>query len=195
MAALLLGGCSSAPSQFYTLVPPAVAGAPPAAAGFRIELEPVDLPPQVTMQQLVVRTGGGEVVPVETRRWIAPLGDEIRQALSADLGRQLGAPDVYGLADASQQPGTVIWRIDLKVQRFDSALGAYARIDALWTLRRDGGDAVAATCSSSVTETVAPGYEALVEGHQRALAELAGQIATGITAAQRGAAAACAASG
>jgi len=183
-AALLLSACASTPTQFYTLLPPPQQQV--AAAPFQIELQPVDLPQQVSTPQLVVRTGSGEMVPVDTRRWIAPLGDEIRSALSADLTQRLGAADVYGLSNAGAEKGVVTWRISVKVQRFESALGAYARIDALWTLRRSNDNAIAATCSSSLSENVEPGYAALVEGHQRALSDLAGQIAAGLASAQQG---------
>ncbi len=196
LSLLALAGCSSAPTQFYTLLPPASAQAA-ATASFQIEVQPVDLPPQVSTPQLVVRTGSGEMVPVDSRRWIAPLGDEFRDALSVDLGSRLGARDVYGLPNstAPKGQGPATWRISVKVQRFESALGAYARIDAVWTLRRAGDTAIAATCSSSVSETVQPGYPALIEGHQRAVADLAGQIAAGLGAAQQGGALICPASG
>lgn len=182
-----LAGCASAPTQFYTLLPP-----PPAqqtaAAPFQIEVQTVDVPPQVATSDLVVRTGSGEMVPVDTRHWIAPLGDEIRGALSAELSRRLGAHDVYGLPNSTVLPGQgpVTWRVSVKVLRFESALGAYARIDALWSVRRAGDNAIALTCGSSLSEAVQPGYPALVEGHQRALADLAGQIAAGLGAAQQG---------
>jgi uncharacterized lipoprotein YmbA len=129
---------------------------------------------------------------VETRRWIAPLGDEIRGALSAGLSRRLGAADVYGLpaaAAGAQQPP--LYLVDVKVQRFESALGAYARIDALWSVHRSG-EPPGQVCSGSVSQPVGPGYDALAQGHQRALAALAEQIAGGIAAAaQSHAAPAC----
>ena len=189
---LALTACSSAPTQFYTLQPPAAAQA--TSAPFQIEVQSVDLPPQVSTPQLVVRTGGSEMVPVDTRRWIAPLGDEIRDALSADLSRQLGVRDVYGLPGGGTAPGMPVWRINVKVQRFESALGAYARIDTVWTLRRAGDQAIALTCGSSISESVQPGYPALVEGHQRAVAQLAAQIAAGLGAAQQGGGSGCPAS-
>ncbi len=189
---LALAACSSTPTQFYTLQPPAAAQA--TSAPFQIEVQSVDLPPQVSTPQLVVRTGGSEMVPVDTRRWIAPLGDEIRDALSADLSRQLGARDVYGLPGGGTAPGLPVWRINVKVQRFESALGAYARIDTVWTLRRAGDQAIALTCGSSISETVQAGYPALVEGHQRAVAQLAAQIAAGLGAAQQGNGSGCPAS-
>lgn len=191
-AALALGGCASTPTQFYTLMPPPAAPVP-ATAPYQIEVQGVDLPPQVATQQLVVRTGAGEMVPVDTRRWIAPLGDEIRDALSAGLSQRLGAHEVHGLSNALPPKGQGLptWRVNLKVQRFESSLGAYARIDALWTLRRSDDGGAALTCASSVSESVGPGYEALAEGHQRAVAELAGRIAGAISGAGQASAASC----
>jgi uncharacterized protein len=187
-AALGLAACGSTPTYYYTLLPPPVTAAP--APGFQIEVLPVDLPSQVSTPQLVVRTGGGEMVPVDTRRWIAPLGDEIRGALSADLGQRLGAHDVYGLPAGGTPSAAPVYRINVKVQRFESSLGAYARIDALWTVRRAGAGDAALTCAASLSQPVQPGYEAMVEGHQQALGALADRVAASI-AALRGNAPAC----
>ncbi|MGH8504813.1 MAG: ABC-type transport auxiliary lipoprotein family protein, partial [Stenotrophobium sp.] len=90
--------------------------------------------------------------------------------------------DVYGIA-APQLP---TYRIALKIQRFDSALGAYARIDALWSIRRSGGgDDDRVTCASTISESVTPGYAELADGHQRAIAAIAAAIAGSIRNAQQ----------
>ncbi|MDN4481889.1 ABC-type transport auxiliary lipoprotein family protein, partial [Demequina sp. EGI L300058] len=54
--------------------------------------------------------------------------------------------------------------------------GDYALVDAAWSVRQLQGDAMLA-CTSQFREPVGAGYDALVEGHQRALARLAGEIA------------------
>ncbi len=187
-ACAALAACAATPTQFYTLLPPPAAPVA-AAAQYQIDVLGVDVPPQVATQQMVVRTGAGELVPVDTRRWIAPLGDEIRDALSAGLSQRLGAHDVHGLSSVpANGQGLPTWRVKLKVLRFESALGASARIDALWTLRRGDDMAAALTCASSASESVGPGYEALAEGHQHAVAELAARIAGALGTAQNGAA-------
>jgi uncharacterized lipoprotein YmbA len=149
-------------------------------APYRIEVAPVDLPAQVDTPQVVVRTGAGEMAPVETRRWISPLRDEIRNALSAELSGRLGAQDVYGLDGDAARAGVETYRVDLKVSRFESALGAYARIDAAWTVRRAGAGTPAVVCNGSYNEAVDPGYAALAQGYQRALARLAQSIAADV---------------
>jgi hypothetical protein len=183
-------GCSSTPTQFYTLLPvPGGATPKSSAAPFEIDVLSVDVPAQVDRPQIVVREGAGQMVPVETRQWIAPLADEVRGALAGDLSRTLGARDIDGMQPT---PGMPIYRIKLKIGRFESALGAYARLEALWTVQRDGEAKQAITCSSALSETVAPGYAALAEGHQRAAAAIAQQIAQAVRAMADGkSAAAC----
>jgi uncharacterized protein len=183
-AGLLLAACASAPLHYYTLVAPAdepaggqvvpVADAS-AAASLPFELLPVGVPAQVDQPQLVVREGGQGVALLGSERWIAPLGDEVRSALSADLARELHSADVSGLPGN----GKPLLRIKLDVRRFDSQPGGYALIEGAWSVRLlHGAQPAALACSSRVSEAVGPGYPALVQGHQRAIARLAAQIAS-----------------
>ena len=184
-ATLLLSACASAPLHYYTLVPAAtdVSTEPTTAqtpTALPFELLPVSVPAQVDQPQLVVRRSGQSIALLSGERWIAPLGDEVRSALSADLTRQLHNRDITGLPGNAQSR----LRIKLDLRRFDSLPGSYALIDATWSVRlspASTADATAAksiTCSSHVSESVGPGYDALVQGHQRAIAQLAAQVAT-----------------
>jgi len=194
-AALTLAACGggSAPVRYFTLVPPAdgyvgtaTQGAIAApAAPFQFELLPVSIPAQVDQPQLVVRQGGQGVAVLDGQRWIAPLGDEVRSALSADLARQLHTQDVSGLP----VDGKAVLRIKVDLRRFDSVPGSYALIDAAWSVRPSKGAAL--SCTSRVQESVGQGYEALVQGHQRAVDQLAAQIATAAQALGAGQAARC----
>ena len=193
-AALLLAACASAPMHYYTLMAPAdqSAGgqAAPAAVGASLPFEvlPVGVPAQVDQPQLVVREGGQGVALLGSERWIAPLGDEVRGALSADLARELHSQDVSGLPGN----GKPVLRIKLDLRRFDSAPGSYALIEGAWSVRLlHGGHPAALACTSRVSESVGPGYDALVQGHQRALGELAGQIAAAARALGNGQTPAC----
>ncbi|MEW5320378.1 MAG: hypothetical protein WDW38_011453 [Sanguina aurantia] len=179
---LALAACASAPLHYYTLVAPATdatnSGATAAAAtgNLPFQLLPVTVPSQVDQPQLVVRQGGQSVSLLNGERWIAPLADEVRSALSTDLARQLHSEDVSAL------PGndSPLLRIKLDVRRFDSQPGSYALIDGTWSVRvmhGASGQGSTVSCSSRISETVGPGYDALVEGHQRAIGRLAAQIA------------------
>jgi len=180
IGALALSACASAPLHYYTLIPPATAALDPPDAAQRgatvlpFEVLPVSLPAQVDQPQLVVRDGAQGMLLLNGERWIAPLGDELRSALAADLVRSLPGRDASGLPD-NDQPRL---RIKLDVHRFDSQPGSYALIAGTWNVRVvNGTRAAAVTCASSVQQTVDPGYAALVQGHQRAVAALAAQMA------------------
>lgn len=188
LLALAVGACSSAPPiRYFTLVPAAgAATVAPATQPFQFELLPVTVPAQVDLPQLVVRQGGQGVAVLQGQRWIAPLGDEVRGALSSDLTHDFRAQDVSGLP--AQGKGIV--RIKVDVRRFDSVPGSYAYIDAAWSVRPlRGGDPLA--CTSRISETVGEGYDALVQGHQQAIARLAGQIGAVAGALANGQSASC----
>lgn len=169
-----LAACANrAPTQFYTLLAPAEATPVPAESGYAIELLPVVVPEQVDVPQLVLRSGSGALQPVDTRRWAAPLGEELRTALSARLSARLGVRDVYRLTPPASLP---LYRIRVRVGRFDSVPADYALLDAGWSVeRRD--DRSVRTCDARYREDVGAGIDALVAGHQQALARLADDIA------------------
>lgn len=174
---LALAACSSAPTHFYTLVPPAAGTADAAAsAPFLLDVMPVGVPAQVDQPQMVVRQGDGSVALLEGEQWIAPLGDEIRSAVAGELSRVLAAQDVHGLPHAGGKP---VYRVKLDVRRFDSVPGQYALVEAAWSVRKDDGGPVLG-CTGSAREPVGAGYDELVRGHQRALAALADRIAAAV---------------
>jgi uncharacterized protein len=191
--AVALAACSSAPVHYYTLVPAPdstqVDAAVPAAS-FQFELLPVGIPAQNDVPQLVVRQGGQAVALVDGERWIAPLADEVRGALSVDLSHQLNARDIGSGLPVDGKP---VVRIKIDLRRFDSSPGNYALIDATWSVRLLKGDTVL-TCSSRITESPGSGYDGLVAAHQQALSELAGQIAGVVPALAAGSSPACPAS-
>ncbi len=179
LAALLATACRSPPSQFYTLVRLPVEPAAPPLATFQIDVLPVDVPAQVDVPQMVVREGAGQVVPVETRRWIAPLHAELRTALSNELTLLLGARDIHGLTPSPDMP---TYRVKMKVQRFDSVLGDLVQIDAIWRVRETGADKPGLLCGSRVIERADGDYAGLAVAHQRAIATIAQQIGGAIRA-------------
>ncbi len=186
---LLLGACSSAPTHFYTLVAPghAAPGAP-AAAPYRIAVLPVTVPAQVDQPQMVVRQGSARVALLEGERWIAPLGDEIRTAISDALMRKLGTRDVYGLAGDGDEP---LYRIKVDVGRFESVPASHTLLVASWSVHARDGKGQALQCTSRIREPVGPGYAALADGHQRGLQALALDIAGVVRNLAAGNAASC----
>jgi len=170
------------------LLPPASASASSGQAAYAIAVLPVTIPAQVDRPQMVVREGGGSVALLEGEQWIAPLGDEIRSAISQGLTQRLGVEDVYGLA---RDPDTPMYRINVDIRRFESVPGQYTFLAAAWSVHADAGKGATTACTSRVREAVGPGYAALAQGHQRGLQALAGDIAGVVGAMAKGAAAQC----
>ena len=181
--ATTLVACSSAPTHFYTLLPPAEpATAAAAPAAFAIAVEPVGVPAEVDQVQWLVRTGPGQVAVLDNERWAAPLGDELRAAFADELTRQLGARDVYKAANPA---GVPVYRVQMEVRRFESAAGGYALIAADWSVaRREGGATM--QCHSRVSQPVEAGYAALALGHQRAVAAISARIGLAVRSAAEG---------
>lgn len=177
LVALGLGGCASTPVNYYTLIPSNSTQLTSSNASkptsFAFDLESVSVPLQVDQPQLVVRQSGAGMALVETERWIAPLADEVRGALAANLVSAHGGEDLSGLPQGQR----MLIRVRVDVRRFDSEPGVQASIVAAWSVRRASGDAVPLSCSSTISEPVGAGYNALVQGHQRALVRLAAAIA------------------
>ena len=176
VAASLLTACAStAPTHYHTLLDAAAeAGAASAPAALLIDVQAVAIPAQVDRPQLVVRDGAG-VLPLEQERWIAPLAEEARAALSADLSRELGATDVAG---QRRPAGAKVLGIKIDLRRFESAPGAYVAIDSVWSLGFGDGKFAPLVCASGARESVGEGYDELVRGHRRALAAIASRIAS-----------------
>lgn len=187
---MLLGGCASAPMHFHTLVAPAGMSTPARpTAGYDIAVLPVAVPAQVDRPQMVVRVGASSVVVLDGERWVAPLGDQMRTVIADVVATRLGTQDVFRLASDTNKP---LYRIKVQVSRFEAVPGQYTLLWADWRVARKGDDSLSLQCTSQLREAIAPGYAAMVDGHQRDLEALAERIAQGVRAlAQNAKAATC----
>jgi uncharacterized lipoprotein YmbA len=142
MPALLvvaLAGCSTSPPvHYYTLLAPEAGQAQGAAARqdtkppFLLDVLPVTVPAQADQPQIMMRESDGVVAAYYSDRWTAPLSDEVRSALSYNLVRQLGVPDVQSLNAPAATP---VWHVQVDIQRFDLMANGAAILDATWRVR------------------------------------------------------------
>ena len=186
--AAALSGCGAAPTiRFHTLVAPAAtqASAQPSRqepAPFAIEVLPVGIPAQLDQPQLVVRDGDSGLVLLETERWAASLADEVRNAVSADLTRQLATQDIAGLA---RPANNAVVKIQIQIRRLDAWVGRQVQLDADWSLSGPSQGAAAPApliCKGRFALPAPGGYPDLVRAEQRALSALSTQIALDIRA-------------
>lgn len=193
-ALFLLAGCAAnKPSHYYTLMPSSLSAGQPAAlaapgaqasaAGYAISVEAVALPEQVDRPQIVITDPAStQVMPLGDSLWAAPLPHEIQNALSDALSRRLGVLDVAATGIPDTLP---VWRVLVRVQRFESLYNQQALLDATWRLTPvNQGSKPSMICRGETRVPVQPGMSALVAGHQQALSELADVIAEQIRSGQ-----------
>lgn len=187
----VLSGCAgSPPVRYYTLTAPEQANGPASGpVSYAIDIAPVSVPAQADQPQLMLRSGSGELTAQYSDRWSAPLPNELRNALSIAMTRQLGVPDVRRLAPA---PGLPVWRVQVDVQRFDASTAGPAVIDATWRVRPLQGSGAGLLCRSRVQVPVQmpPGgadLEPVVVAEQKAVMILGREIASAVQSQQRNA--------
>ena len=173
LAALALAACATTPpSRFYTLsgaVPPV-----PATSTLSIAVGPVTIPAAVDRPEIVIAVSENEVWLDEYNRWAGPLGEAIAVAAAEDLAAALGTLRATAAVQAATDAD---YRVSVEVQRFESAPGAYALLDAVFTVRRtsDGRSASGRTTAREVPQDKS--YAQLAAAHSRAVARLAQDIA------------------
>jgi len=167
----ILTGCASAPTHFLTLVPMGSGSSAPVPAPSDLKVESVAVPAEVDQPDLVVRESDGSVALLETERWVAPLSDQIRLSLNLALERR--AAQVSAPAAAAAQSV----RIRVEVRRFDAVPARYALLDSIATLSVAAPAAGQLACETRLKVPVGAGFNALAEGFQSAIDELAGDLA------------------
>ncbi len=177
---LLVAGCASPESRFYAL---SAAGTPAATpSDLSVLVNPVIIPAAVDRAQMVVSAGPNQVRVDEFNRWVGPLQNGIARVVAENLVAMLGTSRVTVTSQTLIVPD---YRVAIDVQRFDSALGEAATLDAFWTVVRVK-DGKSQTGRTSLREpATAEGYEAIAAAHSRALARLSQDIADAVRALDR----------
>jgi uncharacterized lipoprotein YmbA len=171
---LTICGCASAPVRYYTLIPLAESStAAPANACCDVEIRSLRIPSGVNRPELVTRQSNEQVAVLSNDLWIAPLRDEVRNALLNDIRVNLLQ------AKPGRSASTKRYVVFIDVSRFESSPANYALIQAQWRVT-----ALAAPksevqlCTTTAQVNIAGGVSEMVLGYQQAISK----VASGITA-------------
>jgi hypothetical protein len=181
LAASALAACGSPTPRYYMLSAPEQ----PAAKGvYSVAVGPVTVPDSVDRPQLVLRTGANEVTIAEQSRWAESPKTGIPRVIAANLAQALG--DAYVSAYPQGIGSDVDYRVAVDIQRFESAPGDAATVEALWTVSaaKDKGGAPRSGRSLAREPVQGKDYDALVAAHGRALASISRDIAEAVRAAR-----------
>jgi uncharacterized protein len=176
IAASLAGCGTTAPARYYTLDSTA-APLGTSLVNASVMVGPVTVPASVDRPEMVVRIAPNRVEVDEFNRWDAPLEDSIARAVAGDLAAQLGSPDVTTAPLANFSPD---YRVIINVQRFESAPGKSALVEAVWTVRSAATGDVRSGRTVAHETVQGGGYEALAAAHSQALATVSTDIAAAI---------------
>jgi uncharacterized protein len=186
-AALLIGGCGSAPRERYYSMAPAPTAAPAGAASVvtrRVVVGPVSVPESINRVEIVVRRGEHRLELLEMQRWAAPPASEVANATAQALEAALAQPGTRVVVDGATIGPAAAQRVVIDVQRFDAVLGQRLAFEASWRVL----DAKGAQLASGQTRVIEPATadasgglngeaEAIAAAAGRAVAQMARQIA------------------
>ena len=176
--AVVVAGCASAPSKFYTLNSTATGDGSP-AVDCTVAIGPVTIPAEVDRPQFTVQVGTNQVAVDEFNRWAAPLGDNIARVVAGDLAVLLGTAQVAAEPLVNFKPA---YQVSIDIQQFTSSPGQMVRIDAVWVVKKSAGG-ISHSGHTVVSEQVSSdNYDALAAAHSRALAKVSADIAAAIRA-------------
>jgi uncharacterized lipoprotein YmbA len=179
---MILSGCASTPpTRFFVLS--SVSGSerarnPEAERCFAIGIGPVKIPEYLNQPEIVTRLTQNEVRVDEFAKWAEPLGDNISQALAANLRSLLC---IRTIAIFPWRGGTPVdYRIDVHVIQMDGVLGKSALLDIAWSITEgtDRKKLPLITKRSTYREPTEGGdYGTFVSAQSRNLASLSREIA------------------
>lgn len=138
---LLLNACASGrPDHFYLLsaLPPGGGEVRP-DQGMRATLT-VSLPSWADRSEMLLNASAGEVIILEHERWVAPLGDLVRQTLALDLERRRS--DLTVGSSGRNRPQGAELGIAVEVVQLSVRKAERVRIEARWQVHdlRTGKD-------------------------------------------------------
>src|SRR5450432_1810849 len=179
LIAAVAAGCASAPpTRFYTLSSTASPGDAPAISG-GVLVGPVTIPSAVDRPEFVAQVAPNRVEIEDFDRWAAPLEDSIGRVVADDLAVLLKTPDVVIAPLANFVPA---YRVTISVQRFESAPGDSALVEAIWAVRKSAGDDTRSGRTVAREASQGKDFGALAAAHSRALAKVSADIAAAIRA-------------
>lgn len=140
LATLLLVACTTPPVEHLYRLDYPLASASQAEAQYELIVATIKLPEAVNRQQLVIQKSATESIVSDEQRWLAPLDEQLTNALTAHLRKNL--PDAWLSTDTSinagiaATPGNTLPRYQVKVQVDQLIInsGEQLTLEASWVI-------------------------------------------------------------
>jgi len=170
---MLLAGCKSPETSFYSLSVVRGSGAVEAAIPFPVQLSAVHMPPSLDRRQLVRMASENRVDIDDTQRWSASLDEMVLNVLSQDLAERL--PEGSVVLPAAPPPsgiGTLV----VTIAEFGPAATGEVQLHGSWALLSDGSDTPRLERDFRITAGAASSADDMAAAMSRALGQLASAV-------------------
>ena len=187
---LALAGCATpATERYYRIAYPAnAAGDISDAAGVQYELilGSVQIPESINRPQLVLQKSATEASITDDQRWVAPLDEQIAQAVIANLRAQLPGAWLASSTTGLAASGQVLPRYNLKIQVEQLLIlsGDKVVLEANWMLQDSSRKLVKRERSVIHVTMSGAGYDPVAPAVSEAVRQLSVAVAKGIQAAR-----------
>jgi len=180
IGALLLVGCASQSTVYYTLATPQ--SAPALSEADRQSNTPyivkrVTVPADVDDTTLIVRQSNDQLMVLRNDKWTASLGEVLHNALSQSLTQAVGTPPLQGVMQDSATSASDTNRIIVDVQQFEMQPARQSSLAAVWRVNFADKNQPSLTCYSVLSMPAQPGVAPLVAAQQQNVTALAQQMA------------------
>ncbi len=174
---LWLAGCGGKGQEYFRLS--AQTGGSTHSGGVAVGVGPVTLPGYIDKAPIVFQSGANEFQVPATASWAGPLGENVTQVLTDDLGHRLHSGNV--LAFPWPANSRLRYQVVVNVEQFHSISGREAILDVSWLVEEPASRQILSRHKASFREPVqGDGYEPLVAAESQLLDQLAGAIARSV---------------
>lgn len=177
---IVLSACATvAPTRFFTLSNIGHSGGSEhlITNATQIDLRPVIVPERLKRTQIVLNSPNSTaLIFLENERWASAFNDELHDAISAELNKQLAN-------ETSRTENTKNYRLLIELHRLEAISGQSIKAEFSWKitpLSNNFNEEKISSCQLQLTEPVGSSTELIVQGMQHMVLKLSTTIAESI---------------
>lgn len=191
LASFLLAACTTPPVEHLYRLDYPLANTSQAEAQYELVVATIKLPEAVNRQQLVIQKSATESIVSDEQRWLAPLDEQLTNALTAHLRKNL--PDAWLSSDTginagiAATPGNTLPRYHVKVQVDQLIInsGEQLTLEASWVVLDSSRKLRKREHQVFTVRLNGPAYEAVAPAMSEAARQLAEQVGVSVQAVRK----------
>ncbi|BBB68426.1 hypothetical protein UNDYM_4173 [Undibacterium sp. YM2] len=185
LAGILLAACATPPVEHLYRLDYPLASSSQAEAQYELVVATIKLPEAVNRQQLVIQKSATESIVSDEQRWLAPLDEQLTNALTAHLRKNL--PDAWLSTDTSISTTSSLPRYHVKVQINQLLInsGEQLTLEASWAVLDSSRKLKKREHQVFTVRLNGTAYEAVAPAMSEAARQLAEQVGASVAEARK----------